>query len=88
MKGFERQADDLKALMGYDDEQEQLREVYEEEERELAHRNAEFDSMKQNLKEIGDFLDNCGVPRFSGSKEMTILERIESAIRSKYARVV
>ena len=87
---FDRQAEDLRKLMAGEnqhhtdpEEQRQLKEVYDDIEREQREKDMELESLRSEQRHISTLLDTYGVPRKANGKYLSILERLDIALKAR-----
>lgn len=77
---FERQAEGLEDIVGNDS---QLKELYDSLECEDRKNQEEFELLKKQQNQVNSLLDSYGIPRTKNGLELTLFERIESALKQR-----
>lgn len=77
--GFNLQAEGLAEFVGNDsyDEQRQLKEIYDDLDREEMEKEIEFEHLQNENKLINKLLDSYGVPRVDNKIKLSLIERVE-----------
>lgn len=77
--GFNLQAEGLAEFVGNDsyDEQCQLKEIYDDLDREEMEKEIEFEHLQNENKLINKLLDTYGVPRVDNKIKLSLIERVE-----------
>lgn len=77
--GFNLQAEGLAEFVGNDsyDEQRQLKEIYDDLDREEMEKEIEFEHLQNENKLINKLLDTYGVPRVDNKIKLSLIERVE-----------
>lgn len=82
---MEEQLEGLREALHYTDEEEQsmLGEVYSAIERENLEKDIELENLKKEAKEVTLLLDSYGIPRFDNKIKLSIVERLELAMKMR-----
>lgn len=79
---FNQQARELAEMMGTD---KYLKEVYDDIERENKLKEEELISLRDQNQMINILMDSYGIPRRKDNKQLSLLERLDIALRLKSA---
>ena len=79
---FNQQALELAEAMGTE---QQLKELYDDLEREDKQKEAELTSLREENQMMNILMDSYGIPRRKDNKQLSLLERLDIALRLKSA---
>lgn len=82
---MEEQAKGLREMLGINNTDTQLKELYDSLDAEDKKKKDEFELLKREVTQIHSYLDTFGVPRKNGNKLLSTLERISIALGEKRA---
>lgn len=82
---MEEQAEGLREMLGINDNDARLKELYDSLDAEDRKKKDEYELLKKEVTQIHSYLDTFGIPRKNGNKLLSTLERISIALGEKRA---